>query len=289
MEWEDADQIIKRAPGLKYATSTSWQGRGLPLLMRTDKAPFNDIRVRKAMTLAINFQEILDTLYGGVGQIITYPFSYTKEYADLYLGLDDPEFPAEAKELYTYNPEEAKQLLKDAGYPDGFKTKIMLTSTATAEIDYYQVVKDMWSKVNINLEFDLREAGAANSIRNSRTHEALATWTTGPVAVYHVGNPVSGQSASNLSMINDSYINDMMVKVRLAALTDQKESMRLFKEVAKRAVEQVYAIPNVIGRYYNFWWPWIRNYCGEITVGYDDMNWPTWVWIDEALKKSMGY
>jgi peptide/nickel transport system substrate-binding protein len=287
--WEDAEQIIKTAPGIVYNSSTSWQGRGMPLMMRTDKAPYSDIRVRQAMTMAINFQEILDGLYGGVGQIITYPFSYVREYADLYLGLDDPEFPEAAREYFSYNPEKATQLLAEAGYPDGFKAKLMLTSSDTASIEYYQIIKEMWAKVGIDLEFDLREPGAANNIRNTRTHDELATWTTGPIAVYWVGNPVSGQSASNLSMIDDPIINDLMAQVRIESITDEKESMRLFKQVAKRAIEQAYAIPDVIGSYYGLWWPWLRNYSGEVTVGYDDMNWPTWVWVDEVLKKSMGY
>jgi len=38
------------------------------------------------------------------------------------------------------------------------------------------------------------------------------------------------------------------------------------------------------------WWPWLKNYTGEISVGYGQSgNWEKWVWIDEALKKSLGY
>ena len=52
------------------------------------------------------------------------PYYDCKEYADLYLGLDDPEMPASVKELYSYNPDKAKELLKEAGYPNGFKTSL---------------------------------------------------------------------------------------------------------------------------------------------------------------------
>ncbi len=289
LEWEDANQLMKTAPGIQYSIGDSWQGRGMPLMMRLDREPFSDIRVRQAMTMAINFQEILDGLYNGEGQIITYPFAYVKEYAGLHIGLEDDDFPEAVREYYSYNPEKARQLLAEAGYPDGFKVKLLLPSTATAEIEYYQVIHNMWSQVDIELEFDLREAGAVNNLRNSRTHEEMATFTTGPIAVFWTGNPVSGQSASNLSMINDPYINDLMAQVRLASWDDEVKAMQLFREISKYALEQAYAIPNVIGRYYCLWWPWLRNYSGETAVGYDITNWPTWVWVDSSLKRSMGY
>gem|GEM_PF-6051536 len=38
-----------------------------------------------------------------------------------------------------------------------------------------------------------------------------------------------------------------------------------------------------------FWWPWVKNYSGELTVGYFDATWPQWVWYDQTLKKSKGY
>src|SRR3990170_5715671 len=287
----DALQMNKTTPQLMEKFDTSLHGRGTPLMMRIDKAPFSDIRVRKAMTMAIDFNAILDSLYDGQGQIITWPFAKAKGYEAVHVGLEDSDFPADARENFTYNPDKAKQLLKDAGLPNGFKTSILLTSTLTEEIDYYSIVKDMWSKVGIELSFDLKETAAATQIRNSRTHEALATATTGPVAVFTVGNPVAGVQFSNLSMIDDPAINAAMVKVRTVALTDQVEAMKIFREeVAKVGLSKAYAIPNVIGTYHNLWWPWLKNYTGEVGIGYGQYgNWAAYVWLDTDLKKKMGF
>ncbi|MEK7353222.1 MAG: ABC transporter substrate-binding protein, partial [Chloroflexota bacterium] len=142
---EDSVQLRKNAQALLERIYVSTDGRGTPLAMRLDKPelPFKDIRVRRAMMMAIDFQGIRNSLYGGVGQIVTFPYSSVKEYERLYVGLDDPDFPESARELYSYNPEKAKQLLKEAGYPNGFKTSMVLTST---EVDYYSIIKDMWAK-----------------------------------------------------------------------------------------------------------------------------------------------
>jgi len=59
------------------------------------------------------------------------------------------EAPDSVKELYTYNPDKAKALLKDAGYPNGFKTTVVCSSSPGGnpnQVDYFSVLKNMWAK-----------------------------------------------------------------------------------------------------------------------------------------------
>ena len=92
--------------------------------------PTSDVKVRRALMMATDFNAINNSQYGGLGQILSWPTWRTPEYADIYLGLDDPECPADVKALYTYNPDGAKALLKDAGYPSGIKLTMTLSSDA---------------------------------------------------------------------------------------------------------------------------------------------------------------
>jgi peptide/nickel transport system substrate-binding protein len=258
--------------------------------MRIDKEPFSDIRVRQAFLMATDFESILQDYRDGQGQIITYPFSKVRGYEDLYVGLDEPDFPEEARAYYAYNPDRAKELLKEAGYPNGLKTSIVLSGTATASIDYYSIVKAMWAKVGIDLTLDLKDTTVVGNIQRARSHEGLITNTTGPVAIFYVGNPVQGVSSFNLSMIDDPKINAAMTKLRLEAITDQRQAMKTFREeIFKYCLVQAYAIPDVIGTSQYFWWPWLRNYSGEISIGYDDAQFPQFIWIDQAMKKNVGY
>ncbi|MBI4267816.1 MAG: hypothetical protein HY662_03420, partial [Chloroflexi bacterium] len=123
---EDAASLKKTAPQL---LSKDMTGSKTGLAMRLDRVPFNDIRVRRAMMMAIDFEGINKNLYQGKAQIVTWPNTYQQEYAAAYLGLDDTEMPASVKELYTFNPEKAKALLKEAGYPTGFKTTATIFNT----------------------------------------------------------------------------------------------------------------------------------------------------------------
>ena len=80
--------------------------------MNTQKAPFNDVKVREAMAYAINKEAYIQVVMNGYGSVAT---SMVGEAVQHYKG-NDP---------YSYDPEKAKELLKEAGYPDGFTTTLM--------------------------------------------------------------------------------------------------------------------------------------------------------------------
>jgi peptide/nickel transport system substrate-binding protein len=56
-------------------------------------------------------------------------------------------------------------------------------------------------------------------------------------------------------------------------------------------LEQCYVLQTAAHYTYRFWWPWLKNYSGEGTVGYypSDGGWTQYVWIDQELKAEMGF
>jgi ABC-type transport system substrate-binding protein len=283
---EDAKALLKLHPEMKDKLGTSWQGRGTPMFMRTDNKPFNDIKVRKAMMMAVDFNTILKNYWGGVGQINTFPYSKVNPYEELYLDFNDPDFPAEAKALYQYNPDQAKALLKEAGYPNGFKSELLILSN---EIDYYSIVKDMLAKVNVELSFTVVDSAQKTNMQLNWKHPANTTATTGPVAQFFTGMQISGPSRYNMSCVDDPKINSEMTKIRLTCLSDLHEAMKQYRELTKYVVAQAYTVPNVLGPNNVMWWPWVKNYSGEICIGYDNPTWAAFIWLDRDLKKSMGF
>ncbi|MBI2851467.1 MAG: ABC transporter substrate-binding protein [Chloroflexi bacterium] len=284
--FEDAGRMRQQVPALKEVAAGASSAPSTPI--RIDKAPFTDVRVRRAMFMAIDFNAILKNLYPGKGQqIITWPYEYNPAYADLYLGLDDPEMPASVKELYTYNPDKAKQLLKEAGYPNGFKTSVLITST---DADYYSILKDMWAKVGIELALDVKESGTRSNMVLNRQQEAMTTGTRNPIAIWYAATHFSDAAMQNASQVNDPYINETIAKIRLTLLTEgTKPAMLMWKEMTKYVLDQAYHIPGVRSSATRFWWPWLINYSGETDMGYYVWNAPKFLWIDQELKKQMGY
>ena len=112
---EDWELFSEQSPEMQYTPTLPW----IPTFPcgRLDKdLPFNDLRVRRALNLAVNQAEILDGYYKGHGTMLGYPFVPSDSMSDVYVPLE--EMPESVQELFTYNPEKAKQLLADAGYPD---------------------------------------------------------------------------------------------------------------------------------------------------------------------------
>ena len=82
------------------------------LAFNTQKPPFDDVRVRQALSLATNKDAIINSVFQGAGKVAKNPipptmWSYNNKVVD-----------------YTYDPVKAKQLLKEAGYENGFSTNI---------------------------------------------------------------------------------------------------------------------------------------------------------------------
>ncbi len=289
LTYEDAATIRSSAPGIKEREGILG-GDPWYIYMNSQKAPFNDVRVRRALSMATDLQTIKSSINHGLGQILTWPVEYVPAYKDIYLGLDDPAMPASVKELYTYSPDKAKKLLADAGFPNGFKTTALISTT---EVDYFSIIKEMWAKVGVQLDLNVVELAARRAIYAAGNYEVTgAAGGRGPLSVFYkmvtlVGHSPAGGSGSN---INDPVIDKASEQMMALYLTDPKAAMATFKESMKYVLDQAYVVSRPIYPLTNFWWPWVKNYTGEYSVGYISFDtWAQWVWIDEALKSSLGH
>jgi hypothetical protein len=63
-----------------------------------------------------------------------------------------------------------------------------------------------------------------------------------------------------------------------------------FKNLMKYALDQAWYIPRPLPYQYCVWWPWLKNYDGEITIGYDDMSFMWYLWIfGDNIEEAMGH
>jgi peptide/nickel transport system substrate-binding protein len=281
--WEGLVDLVETNPELNYAKGfgTKW---GISCKVCDPELPFYDINVRKAMMLALDQGQIVEEYFGGYADMYFVPYAVVPEFSAIVRPWD--EVPEDIKELYEYKPDKATQLLAEAGYPEGFKTSLICEQN---QVDMYSIVVDYWSKVGIDLSLEILEHGAFTSVSAQRIYDELH-----PGASFECGDPRTGScykaaSQFNKCCLNDPYFEEMYEKIQLAFLNDAERN-RLVKEVGIRAQEMVYTIPLGAEYTYSLWWPWVKGYNGEFSTHYSiTYYWPKYIWIDQTLKKSMGY
>ncbi|MCI9163979.1 MAG: glutathione ABC transporter substrate-binding protein, partial [Lachnospiraceae bacterium] len=120
---------------------TSYRDDGIVvryLMMNTQKEPLNNPKVRQAMDYAVNKEAYIQVVDNGLSSVATSIIGPAVQY---YKG----------NEARAYDPEKAKALLAEAGYPDGFTTSVMYANT-TANQKRAEFLKQQFEQVGINLE-----------------------------------------------------------------------------------------------------------------------------------------
>jgi peptide/nickel transport system substrate-binding protein len=287
-DYKDGPNFIKALPDCKYWKFDAFGGAG-NTSMRTDKEPFNDIRVRKAMFKALDFKAIAEALYGQGARWLAWPIGYSTLYKDAYLDVTDPDCPDEVKDIYTYDTDAAIQLLKDAGYPSGIKGNCIVLN-ATTTLDYYQTIQTYWAKAGINITLDPREQGAWYTILQNRQYDFMMYGTGAPITNLHAAACMWGKSATNPGYIDDPKVNAAREQMMALDAKDDPAADKIHRELMKYVLAQCWIIPSPGGVSYGLWWPWLKQfYGGRGGWGYMNTdNWVTWAWVDTALKKSMG-
>ena len=283
MRWSAVEELKKNAPALKWKR---WVNTGGTFMaMRVDTKPFDDIRVRRALNMAVNKEEIVKAYYGGNAVLFGYPMH--PDYTGYYETLD--QMPVAAQELFKYNPDKAKALLAEAGFPKGFTFKTQVCSCSPDHMDLAPLIAAYLEKVGVKMEIQPMEYGAFLSAMTTKTNAAGYMMRNGHT------NPTTSirKSFVTKQTWNPSQYSDAEFDKRMADTyqePDESKRQLLIKLLTRDIVEKAPYIwlPTPIG--YSAWWPWVKNYDGELRAG-SERPAPIHarMWVDQAMKKKMGF
>lgn len=187
--------------------------------------PFDDIRVRKALQMAINRQEILDKLYYGKGQIVS---------TIMPQGLAgyNPNAPKIA-----YDITKAKELLKEAGYQDGFDMVIAQVTDSPATLKMNEVVQAMLKDIGIRVEIKQMDSA---SFFGTRKEGKLPMYTSNWSADYNDPDNFiyTFFAPKNSATRSFNYKNEAVAKKLEQArkMTDMNERYKLYQELETQIV-----------------------------------------------------
>ncbi|MDM8529681.1 ABC transporter substrate-binding protein [Anaerolineales bacterium HSG25] len=135
-------QVLKEVPNLAvYGVSTA---QAFVIRMRVDRPPWDDVRVRQALMLCQDRQRILEGSYFGQGELAI----------DAHVAPIHPAYCE--KPIPKYDPEKAKTLLDEAGYPDGLQVKL-ITKDDRSEAELARILRNLAAPAGFDIELNTIE------------------------------------------------------------------------------------------------------------------------------------
>lgn len=212
-------------PGVVTLAGPGFTHEILQMSMRADE--FADKRIREALTYALDTTAIVKAVYGDLADVADSIFS-SQIFGHTKIG-------PRQRDL-----ERAKQLVIDAGYPDGFKTRIAVADNRET-LNMLEIAQAMWKEANIEVSIDIydqatiREKYANKEFKFGRGRFFAAT-----------GDPDHAMAAwalnySGLYDPNDQHIEDLMAAGR--AEYDAQKRKAIYAEAQQYCMDTYYGIP----------------------------------------------
>ena len=196
------------------------------LAMNTEKKPFDNVDVRKAINLAINKKKLVNNLFKGFAIVskTSLPPSMWGHNSDI---VD-----------YEYNIDTAKKLLAKAGYPNGFEVNFWVRDKAINKKLVKSIKADL-EKIGVTLNVETKGTSDFFKGVKSGAHQlAKLAWygdNGDPdnflYVLFDEDNTVKGK-ASNRAFLKDKELHEIFIKAQQSS--DKKERTRLYEEAQKR-------------------------------------------------------
>jgi peptide/nickel transport system substrate-binding protein len=240
----DVKTVVAANPGAARQQALDPNAQGL--YMSAVRPPFNDPRLRKAVSFAINRDEFDKTLGAGQGN-----WPVPAATPDLWS-------QAEAKQILKYDPAQAKQMLADAGYPNGLNIDLMLAAG-----------KDDATEAQL-LQAQLKAAGITATIqpvdaatKSSREHDSNYTMDLHAFPVFgdldsRLYGSYHSKGTANQQRIRVPKLDELIEAQRRES--DGTKRRELLRNATRYIAENAIDVALFRQTINTFWQPYVKNY-----------------------------
>jgi peptide/nickel transport system substrate-binding protein len=215
-------------------------GETLVLHFNMTKKPLDDVRIRRAICHAINIDELMKFLGPDVTEKLISPIPMN------YLGGTD------MVPRYEFNPEKAKKLLAEAGYPKGLDLSMVITEMSDYRRPMEQVQEQL-RRVGINLKMDvITHTAFHEQIRKDVNPLVLYVCARFPTAdplltQFYYSKSIVGTPTAITNFSHYNKIDDLIEKARVEI--DTKKQKELWAEAQRKILEEAVALPLCITKF----------------------------------------
>ncbi|QEO14807.1 ABC transporter substrate-binding protein [Agromyces intestinalis] len=231
-----------QTPEIQARTVQGLQGCTTYMAMNTTKPGMDNPLVRQAINVAMDKQAVKDATGGSqladIATTILPPTVVGRQDFDLY-GTDDQ----------TGDPAKAKEMLAEAGYPDGFSFVLDIRNQPKMQAQA-EAVQQALAKAGITVEFNLIDTSTYYEVIGtlSQQHDAAITgwcpdWPTGATFLPPLfeGSQIFEKGNSNIAQLNDPAVNERMAEIRL--MTDVDEANAAWGALDEQIMELAPQVP----------------------------------------------
>ena len=195
-----------------------------------EKEPFNDVKVRQAISYALDKEGIVIGAEEGVGAV-------AQSHIPVGIAGYNESFKGHER-----NIEKAKQLLAEAGYPNGFKTEMVATENRSM---HAQIIQANLKEIGIDVDIKLYESGTFYELlENGEFELQILGWSyicpDPDVAIYDLYKS-GGNMAGNYGRYNNPKMDELLEAGRKSVNQDEKQ--KIYEEIEELAKEDAFNIP----------------------------------------------
>ena len=197
----------------------------------TARPPFDNKLVRQAMSHAIDRQTIVDTVLFGVGKASQTPFpewslAYNPEHVD----------------WFPFDLDRAKELLAEAGYPEGFETTVVTISDASELRGMAQIIQADLAKIGVTMEINDVSSADWNQLWPAKEYDTLIA-----SAGFSHKDPSTLFNSMSGFRLDDNRTNFSPPTYRelvtaAAGITDEAERKAMYDELAEFMLDEAFAL-----------------------------------------------
>jgi len=236
----DSEQIwVDRMRSQGVIVELVGPGNGYFIQYNLTKPPFDNLKVRQALSFAVNRDEIVQYLGTSIARPLRSPVPAG------YFG-----HTTEGIETYEYNPQQARQLLAEAGYPNGFEFEIYI-SEATSYLPFAQLLQEQWRRIGVTMRLNVIDHASYHArIREDVNGVIFYNATRLPIAdvylsqFYHsdaiIGKPTAITNFSHLGDVVDNI--DALIEQARSELNPDRQR-ELYAEAQRRIMAAAAAMP----------------------------------------------
>lgn len=227
--------------------------------------PLADARVRQALSYAIDREEILQSAALGHGRVTGYIPVPQAFWA----------VPPEELPTYSHNIEKAKELLAEAGYPDGFDVTLRVSPQYILDTATAQVLQQQLKAIGVNVQIEQLEWANLLEAWTNSDFEMLQILLLGlPDPDGYAWGRYHSESPSNYNKLSDPELDELMDTARSEVDVDKRQA--LYRDIQLKLDELV---PNLFHFVYDVWLIYDKKVQGVTPHPDASQPWVKSVWI----------